>query len=271
MGSRGALVACTDQVVLGIHVGMRERAELIGRKAVARSVSDLAATAARPRALLCTIAAERGFSNAWMRGVLRGVLDEARRLSAELVGGDLSTSPSGASVSITALGELEGTRRTPARSHARVGDLVCVTGALGGSILGRHLAITPRVEAGIALARAGASALMDVSDGLAWDLFRLARAAGVRIELDLARVPVHDDARRLARHTAREALDHALHDGEDHELIATLAPRALVRASKEVALHPIGRVVAGSGLLVIDVGGRRARWTSARGGWRHGR
>ncbi len=276
---RGALVACADQVVLGVHVREGEAPARIGRKAVARAVSDLAATAARPRAVLCTIAAQRTLSSAWLRGVLRGVASEARRHGAELVGGDLSVTRSGAVIAITALGELAVRTRAPGRDRARPGELVCVTGALGGSLLGRHLRIEPRVAWGIALARAGASALLDVSDGLAWDLHRLARAAGVAIEIELARVPVHADARRLARRTRREPWDHALHDGEDHELVATLAPRALERArvslSQErartsVGLHEIGRVSRGRGLTLLHADGRRERWQPRRGGWKHG-
>lgn len=266
----GRVVACADQVVIGVHVRENERARLVGGKAALRALSDLAATAARPRALLCTIAASRARSNAWLRGVLSGVRDTGARYGAELVGGDLSSVATGAVISVTALGELASPRRAPGRDRARVGEVVCVTGALGGSLLGRHLRIQPRIVEGAAVARAGASALMDVSDGLAWDLFRLARAAGVAIELELARVPVHADARRLARRTRREAWEHALHDGEDHELIATLSPRALELARARVNLHAIGRVVRGRGLILIHADGRREPWQPRRGGWKHG-
>jgi thiamine-monophosphate kinase len=146
---------------------------------------------------------------------------------------------------------------------------------VGGSILGRHLAFTPRIDAGIRLHEHGATALMDVSDGLAWDLFRLARASHVAIELDLDLVPVHADACRLARRTRRDALDHALHDGEDHELIATVPSKALEQLlsssrSRSGHLHAIGRVVRGSGLWLVDAAGNRRRWTHHSGGFEHG-
>jgi thiamine-monophosphate kinase len=112
---------------------------------------------------------------------------------------------------------------------------------------------------------------MDVSDGLAWDLYRMARASGVGFELELGRVPLHRDARRLARRSGRTALDHALHDGEDHELVATLDARALARArAAGLALVEIGRVVRGSGLVLCAADGRRTRWHARRGGWKHG-
>ena len=147
-----------------------------------------------------------------------------------------------------------------------------LTGAVGGSALGRHLRFEPRLAEGRWLAARGASALMDVSDGLAWDLFRLARAAGVAIELD--ELPVHPDALRAAKRSGRDPRDHALHDGEDHELIATLAPRAAARVEREAArqcagLRVVGRVTRGRGLW-ITLDGCRRRWRPQEGGWRHG-
>ena len=110
---------------------------------------------------------------------------------------------------------------------------------------------------------------MDVSDGLAWDLFRLARAAGVRIVLE--QVPLHADARRAARASGRAPIDHGLHDGEDHELIATLSSS---RARRILLQRPgwsdIGRVEPGRGLR-LELAGEPARdWKPAEGGWRHG-
>jgi thiamine-monophosphate kinase len=209
-----------------------------------------------------------------VRDLLRGVRAAARAHGADLVGGDLAETRGPASITVTALGTYALPGRPPGRDRARPGEIVVLTGAVGGSGLGRHLKIVPRLAHGEALARAGASAMMDVSDGLAWDVFRLARAACVAIELDLDAVPIHADARRLARRSRRTPRDHALHDGEDHELVATLAPRALaryLRAAERLPVHAIGRVVRGSGLRLVHPDGRRERWTHARGGWEHGR
>jgi thiamine-monophosphate kinase len=112
---------------------------------------------------------------------------------------------------------------------------------------------------------------MDVSDGLAWDLFRLARAAGVGVELELAAVPIHRDARRMAG----RALWHALHDGEDHELVACITPARWKRCSARArrlfpALCVVGHVLAGHGLCLRDAHGATRRWKRSEGGWSHG-
>jgi len=274
-------VLCVDQTVAGVHFERGERGELVGHKACARALSDLAASAARPRAVLAALALERRAKTAWIRSVLRGIDAAARRHGAVLAGGDLSSlpGPRGAAViAVTAVGERAARGRPVGRGRARPGEVVLLTGAVGGSLLGRHLTFEPRIEAGEWLAQAGAGCLMDTTDGLALDLARIADASGVRI--DLERVPVHADAREQARATGRSALDHALHDGEDYELVATLSERAFARASAAEGapeLTAIGRVRRGRGLYVPrcepsepeGAVGRLARWRE--GGWVHGR
>jgi thiamine-monophosphate kinase len=275
-GAQGAPLAwCVDQVAEGVHFEAGTPARLIGRKAVDRACSDLAASAARPRALLLALSAGQDKSEAWMRAVIASAAARARALGAELVGGDLCARPGPALLSVSAYGELDQRQRAPARAHARAGELVLLSGPVGGSLLGRHLRIEPRIALGRALAAAGARALMDVSDGLAIDLARIARTARVRIELELELVPVHRDAQRRARASGQSALTHALVDGEDHELLATMTP-ALWRAHgarlRKLAprLGCIGRVSAGAGLVLLG-GSARERAAARRGGWVHGR
>ncbi len=268
----GRAVVCTDQCVEGVHFQSSASPRAVGRKACARALSDLAATAARPRAVLLALDAPSRFAQTWLEHAIEGVREAARSVGADLVGGDLCASAGPARLTVTAIGAFTGKGRPPGRDRARVGQRVLLTGPVGGSLLGRHLSFTPRIDAGIRLHEHGATALMDVSDGLAWDLFRLARASGVAIELDVQRVPIHADARKLARHTRRTALDHALHDGEDHELIATLSARALTKAlavshAHTQGWHEIGRVVPGSGLWLVDERGTRRRWSRDRPGF----
>ncbi|MBJ01647.1 MAG: hypothetical protein CMK00_02110 [Planctomycetes bacterium] len=272
----GREVLCTDQVVLGVHCEVDSAPKAVGRKAAARALSDLAATAATPRALTLAVRAPAATSEAVIRGWVRGVMEEGDSFGAPLCGGDLSCSAGPASLCITASGEYPLRGKPPGRDRAKPGDCVVLTGPVGGSRLGRHLNIATRVEAGARLHFThGAKAMMDVSDGLAWDLFRLCRASGVMGTI--TSVPIHSDARRASKQDGVSALSHALHDGEDHELIATLSAgrvrAALADPSPELSgLAVIGVISSGSGLrLSADVGGGSARrWTPREGGWRHG-
>jgi len=268
---RGRPVVCCDSCIEGVHFERSAAPRAAGGKAARRALSDLAASGARPRALLLALSAPRAASEARLRGLIEGVRSAARAAGAELVGGDLACHRGPLHLSVSALGEYELAGTPPSRARARAGDLVLLTGPVGGSRLGRHLVFEPRFAEGRFLARAGAHALMDVSDGLAWDLYRLARAAGVQIELELAAVPVHADARRAGG----DALDHALHDGEDHELIACIAGadwrRCAARARKAFPrLVVVGRVRRGAGLVLLDARGTSRRWRPGQGGWTHG-
>lgn len=267
-------VVCVDQTVEGVHCTVGTDARAIGRKACSRALSDLAASAAVPRAVLLAILAPPTATEARLRALITAVAERAGEYGAELVGGDTGCSPGPLSVAVTAVGERGAGVGRVRRDGARPGDVVVATGPFGGSLLGRHLAIEPRSAEGLWLARLGARAMLDVSDSLALDLARMARASRVRI--DLERVPVHPDARRAARRSGRSALSHALFDGEDHELIASLPRATLERALRESAercprFEVLGRVRRGAGLRVpsAEVGGELARW-DGRGGYVHG-
>jgi len=266
----GRPVTCVDQCVEGIHFDPQVDPAAAGAKAVLRCLSDLAATAAEPRAVTLAVCAPADWSEDRLRSVITGAREAAVRHGAELVAGDLAQGPGPAALTVTAIGALPLEGRPVGRDRARPGQQVVVTGPLGGSLpSGRHLRIEPRLEAGRRLWAAGATAMMDVSDGLALDLSRLARASGVRIELDLAKVPVHDDAVRAAAEGGPSSLERALGDGEDHELVATLdSPSAID------GVLPIGRVLEGQGLVLLAPGPDGAvevqEWTPGRSGWIHG-
>ena len=274
LGARPVL--CVDSCIEGVHFASSCAPARVGAKAAARALSDLAATAAEARGLLLALHAPPSRSDAWMRALIEGVAREAQRHGAELWGGDLAAAPGPAAATVSALGVLPGRRRAPGRDRAVPGQRVLLSGPVGGSLLGRHLKIEPRLSAGRWLWECGATALMDISDGLALDLWRLARTSGVRIEVELSELPLHRDALRRSRTSGRSALDHALHDGEDHELLACMSSPATRRALEQApehapALVEIGRVRAGSGLYLRDragVGPWRA-WHRA-GGYVHG-
>jgi thiamine-monophosphate kinase len=276
--SQGRSVQCADQCVAGVHFDSSASPKAVGRKVVMRTLSDLAATGARPLAVLLTVTAGPEIEEKWLRMVIRGASEAAQEFGAGLVGGDLAMAGSGVVLAAFAHGELEGTRRPVARDRAKPGQTILITGPVGGSLLGRHLRILPAIQVGRELFAAGATAMMDVSDGLAWDLHRMSRSSGVRFELD--RVPIHRDARRMARQSGRSALDHALHDGEDHVLVACTSLNTW-----PADCTPLCQVVPGKGLWLgselfrgsdapTDVSPsvkKRGRlWRPGEGGWSHG-
>lgn len=283
---QGMLVAC-DQVVEGRHFTRDTPLALIGRKAVARNISDVAAMAAQPLATLAACVIPRRIGPDGAQALLESVRRHAEHWGAPLIGGDtavheLDSSPLTLSVTVLAVPRAGGAvpARIITRSGVAAGDRLFVTGSLGGSLgpdgLGRHLHFEPRIAASHALADAlgdGLHAMMDVSDGLGIDAGRLAAAAltPVAALIDVARIP-------CARGASVEA---ALGDGEDHELIFAAAPSAVVPESLpdgrggSIAVTCIGQIVPRMPALASATA--IADWPHGRGltdvsvrGWLHG-
>ena len=241
---RGPVLVAADQVVLGRHVRLDESPWAIGRKAVLRNLSDVAAMAARPFAIVATATLGPECDDQWARRLHDGLNETALQWGAPLVGGDLAThsipeGPTVVSVTILARPGLPDDR-VVTRTGARVGDLLVTTGRLGGSLDpdggGRHLDFTPRIEEAIELAGLLGSdlvSMMDLSDGLAQDAGRLALAADSVARLDASAIPTNPgcDWRRAAT------------DGEDYELLLAcrIPPPAQVRG---VPVTVIGRLEA---------------------------
>jgi thiamine-monophosphate kinase len=266
----GDLLVTTDMLLDGVHfVWGKDRPEDVGWKAMACNLSDVAAMGGRPAYAVAAVAFPRGTSARSARALHRGMLRAAARFGVRVVGGDTNASLCGVVVCVTLLGHPP--PRPVTRAGARVGDAVYVTGALGGSILGRHLRFVPRVEEGCEIARRWrVRAMMDVTDGLLLDASRLAHASGVGVAIDGRRVPISAAARRLARRTKKTALEHALHDGEDFELLFAIAPENAARLERgksfSTRLTRVGEIVP-RGLFLID---ERGRANSARpGGFDH--
>ncbi|MFM9057843.1 MAG: thiamine-phosphate kinase [Planctomycetaceae bacterium] len=235
----------------------------VGHKALAVSLSDLAAMAARPEAVVVAVALPRHGGDCVARGVHDGIARLAAAHGVALAGGDTNAWDGPLVVSVTALGSVA-PGRAWRRAGAKPGDLLVVTGPCGGSLLGRHLAVAPRCREALAIAdRHVVHAAIDVSDGLSLDLSRMMAASGTAAVVDLAAVPIHADAERMAARPGdgRSPLDHALADGEDFELLLAL-PEADARtlvADPPAGLTPaiIGLVEAGSGLVARDASGAR--------------
>jgi thiamine-monophosphate kinase len=266
----GELVITTDVFVEGTHfVRQVASARDVGYKAIVVNVSDIAAMGASPRAAVCALVLAPDVEAAWVMELFGGMREACDEYALWLVGGDLSRGRD-VSIAVTATGEVA-PGRAVLRSGARPGDRVVVTGELGGSAAGlrlsaapakptelqlalvrRHLRPAARVGEGGVLAAHGATAMMDVSDGLAIDLSRLARASGAGATVVLGDVPVAGGA----------TLDDALGGGEDYELLATLPDDAAVEAARTelkeafgVPLAEIGRIVDGGGLTAVEADG----------------
>ena len=264
----GRVAFCADQCIEGVHFEPNVDLALAGRKAVLRCLSDLAATRALPTAVTLTLSAEATREERDLQSLLVGARAAAIEHGAELVAGDLACAPGRLVISVSALGELHGEEAPPGRDRARPGQGIYLSGPVGGSgFRGRHLEPRPRFDLNESARRA--SAMMDVSDGLAWDLHRLLRASGCGGRLDLDVLPVHPDAVDAHPGEPGEALDAALHDGEDHELLATsdaALPSPWVR---------VGEVTSDEGLVLTSARGLvprlEGRWDPGSGRpWIHG-
>jgi thiamine-monophosphate kinase len=247
---RDPSVLKVDNLVESIHFRRGTPPARIGHKAMARPLSDFAAMGATPRFALVGWTVPRGAS-AILRPLFTAMRRTGEKYGVRIVGGDLCSHRGPLAISVSLFGFASGPLLT--RRGARSGDLVCVTGALGGSILGKHLAFRPRLEEGRRLARAGAHAMIDISDGLLVDLDRMCEESGAGATLFERLIPVSAAARRLARRTGRPAIEHALTDGEDYELLAAV-PEKLAR--KLDFLQPIGEISARRGIRMIDSGFR---------------
>lgn len=223
--SRHPQLVTVDPVVYGQHFDDSIPPRAVAAKLLKRNLSDIAAMGGRPRAAVIALALADTVSTRWLEQFYRGLSATARAYGVPVVGGDITRQPSGFTATLTLIGEAAGPRALTRRG-AKAGDSIYVTGALGGSILGRHHRFTPRLAEGVWLAgRPEVRSLMDLSDGLAKDLHALT-PENATPSLSAAALPVSAAARTLAKHDNRTALEHALSDGEDFELLFTLDARS---------------------------------------------
>jgi thiamine-monophosphate kinase len=256
------LVATTDMLMDGVDFLLAQHAaERVGRKALAVNLSDLAAMAAKPVAALVSLALPRQGGEGLAKRLYEGMLPLCAALDCPIAGGDTNSWDGPLVISVTALGEVPHQRRW-LRSGAKPGDAILVTGEFGGSILGRQFDFSPRVNEALWLAEhSNVHAAMDVSDGLSLDLSRICEASGCGGEIDLRQIPISAAADELARQDGTIALNHALGDGEDFELILAVAQtdadKLLAQQPFGVPLTQIGRFIAEEGLFMLANDGRR--------------
>lgn len=273
----GRVVATTDVLVEGVHFRFDwSTPQQVGRKAAAANLADVAAMGAVPSALLVGLACPADTSLEILRGLADGMWAEAAAAGAGVVGGDVTASGPGCphvTLAVTALGSLDG-REPVTRAGARPGDVVALAGRTGWSAAGlaalraglrapavavaAHQVPEPPYAAGPAAAEAGATAMIDVSDGLLADLGHVARAS--RVAIDLRRPEVPAELAELGTALGADPLDWLLAGGEDHALAATFPPAAALPAG----WVPIGE--ARDGDPVVTVAGENR---PGPGGWTH--
>jgi thiamine-monophosphate kinase len=280
----GRVVASTDLLVEGRHFRRDwSPAQDVGAKAAAQNFADIAAMGARPRALLFGLAVPGELPAQWVLDVTRGLVAECDRAGATIAGGDV-TSADTVMLALTALGSMDGLAPVT-RAGARPGDKVAVCGRLGWSAAGlalleagadgrteaasmrpelteliaAHRRPQPEYQAGPIAAAAGATAMIDISDGLVQDLGHLTADSGVCIDLRSASLPVAPALRLAARELGTEWLGWVLTGGEDHALAATFGQRVQLPETWIV----IGKVCSGDGVMVDSV-----VW-NVPGGWDH--
>lgn len=279
-GGREWLTA-VDVITEGVHFSLETTPpELVGRKALAINLSDIAAMAGEPCAALVGIVFPRDRPQSFAEAVYQGLFSLADEWNVSIAGGDTNTWDGPLVISVTVLG-LADERGPVLRSGTRPGDWIFVTGALGGSLhSGRHLSFMPRIREAQALhSCVDLHAMIDISDGLASDLFHLllpARPKGTETVparklgalLESSAIPIHDDVPDNL--PLEERLHHALNDGEDFELLLTVSPEEGQRLLREppfdTRLTRIGEITETPGVLI-----RHATGTVPlpRGGWGH--
>ena len=221
-GAKNLLVLKTDCVVEKIHFQASTEPELVGWKAMMRSLSDFAAVSAIPQFALITMIVPAVRSTSWVKKLYRGLKRAASPFDVTIVGGETSATRGPATISVSVSGFVE-RNRWVSRSGGKKGDDLFVTGKLGGSIRGKHLRFVPRIEESRWLTKNfRVHAMMDLSDGLGADLPRLANASQLGFKIDKKSLPLAPGAK----------IDNAISDGEDYELLFAISPRNRARLQK---------------------------------------
>jgi thiamine-monophosphate kinase len=274
----GATATSVDAVVEGVHFRLATTPpRSVGRKALAAALSDLAAMAAAPGEAYVIVGVPADLDEDVLLEVGAGLVDVAAAHGVAIAGGDVTRAPA-LWLGLTVVGHASAPGELVTRAGARPGEVLAVTGELGGAAAGlellerpalgdalddaiadslraRQLEPEPRLGAGRALAEAGASAMIDVSDGVGADGGHLAAASGVAAEIEVERLPIQAGVREVAAAAGLDPVDLAAAGGEDYELLASMPPARVDDAVEALAaigvrLTTVGHLAGGSGMLI---------------------
>lgn len=261
----------TDMLVDRTHFDTTKDApEEIGWKAAAVSLSDCAAMAVWPTALVVGAFFPEGISRSFLERLCRGLFRCCEEFRVALAGGDTASGEGLLTLCTTALAFAD-QGRPVTRSGAQAGDAIFVTGRLGGSLLGRHLSFRPRLyEARWLRNHAEIHSMIDISDGLASEIRHICRASNIGATLEAEKIPISIEATQIAD-SERSALEHALGDGEDFELLFTVGAEETETLPRkwpfDTPLTLIGRIVEGDEISLRFPDGKVA--PLPQGGYRH--
>ncbi len=256
----GNILLTTDMLLEGTHFDLSSASlKQVGYKAMAVNLSDSAAMASKPVAAVASVGLPQGYGEEELKELYKGLAEAGDQFGCEIIGGDITSwkKQSGLVINVAMISEPT-EKGSIKRSGAKIGDMICVTGFLGGSLeSGRHLSFVPRVNEALKLVDiAKINSMMDISDGLSCDLTRLCNAGGVGAIIKENSLPISEAARRK-----QEPVNAALNDGEDFELLFTLSKKEFETLKNswnmDVPLTDIGEITVENSIILNKTDGSR--------------